>query len=85
MLKAVRTLLTYIPTKRRPVIQKHDASDLGNILPKKPSRTYDVKQVVTAITDHGSFFETQRCFFKNIITGFFQITRVFQWSCSQSA
>ncbi|MEK4846676.1 acyl-CoA carboxylase subunit beta [Bacillus sp. FSL W8-0183] len=74
VLKAVRTLLTYIPTKRRPVIhrkvQKHDASDLGNILPKEPSRTYDVKQVVTAITDHGSFFETQRCFSKNIVTGF---------------
>lgn len=74
VLKAVRTLLTYIPTKRRPVIhrkvQKHDASDLGNILPKEPSRTYDVKQVVTAITDHGSFFETRCCFSKNIVTGF---------------
>ncbi|MDI6562923.1 carboxyl transferase domain-containing protein, partial [Bacillus altitudinis] len=66
--------LTYIPTKRRPDIhrnlQKHDASDLGNILPKEPSRTNDVKQEVTAITDHGSFFETQRSFSKNIVTAF---------------
>ena len=45
-------------------------ADPGNILPKDPSRTYDVKQVVTAITDPGSFFETQPCFSKNIVTGF---------------
>ncbi|MBD3858777.1 acyl-CoA carboxylase subunit beta [Bacillus sp. 28A-2] len=74
VLKAVRTLLTYIPTKQQAVTQaearKHDAVDPGTILPKDPSRTYDVKQVVTAITDPGSFFETQPCFSKNIVTGF---------------
>ncbi|MGG1697888.1 acyl-CoA carboxylase subunit beta [Bacillus zhangzhouensis] len=74
VLKAVRTLLTYIPTKQQAVIhreaRKHDAIDPGDILPRDPSRTYDVKQVVTAITDHGSFFETQPCFSKNIVTGF---------------
>ncbi|MER3125844.1 acyl-CoA carboxylase subunit beta [Bacillus pumilus] len=74
VLKAVRTLLTYIPTKQQPVMdaetQKHDAVDPGSILPKDPSRTYDVKQVVTAITDPVSFFETQPRFSKNIVTGF---------------
>ncbi|MFA7746475.1 carboxyl transferase domain-containing protein, partial [Salinicoccus roseus] len=53
VLKAVRTLLTYIPTTKQPdmhtEVQKHDAVDPGKILPKDPSRTYDVKQVVTAI------------------------------------
>ncbi|MFB8735105.1 hypothetical protein ACEQPO_18445 [Bacillus sp. SL00103] len=33
-------------------------ADPGNILPKNPSRTYDVKQVVTTIIDSDSFFET---------------------------
>ncbi|MCY7674619.1 acyl-CoA carboxylase subunit beta [Bacillus safensis] len=74
VLKAVRTLLTYIPTKQHAVMhteaRKHDTADPGSILPKDPSRTYDVKQVVTAITDPDSFFETQPCFSKNIVTGF---------------
>ncbi|UYO34378.1 acyl-CoA carboxylase subunit beta [Bacillus zhangzhouensis] len=73
VLKAVRTLLTYIPTKQQAVMhgeaRKHTA-DPGRILPKDPSRTYDVKEVVTAITDPDSFFETQPCFSKNIVTGF---------------
>ncbi|MCI2455298.1 carboxyl transferase domain-containing protein, partial [Listeria monocytogenes] len=63
VLKAVRTLLTYIQTKQQDVMhagaRKHDTADPGRILPKDPSRTYDVKQVVTAITDPDSFFETQ--------------------------
>ncbi|MGY8621077.1 acyl-CoA carboxylase subunit beta [Bacillus safensis] len=74
VLKAVRTLLTYIQTKQQAVtragVRKHDSADPGRILPKNPSRTYDVKQVVTAITDPDSFFETQPCFSKNIVTGF---------------
>ncbi|WP_186316327.1 acyl-CoA carboxylase subunit beta [Bacillus pumilus] len=74
VLKAVRTLLTYIPMKQQTVTDaetsKRDAADPGNILPKNPSRTYDVKQVVTAIIDSDSFFETQPCFSKNIVTGF---------------
>lgn len=74
VLKAVRTLLTYIQTKQQAVMhagaRKHDSADPGRILPKDPSRTYDVKQVVTAITDPDSFFETQPCFSKNIVTGF---------------
>ncbi|WP_034739092.1 MULTISPECIES: acyl-CoA carboxylase subunit beta [Bacillus] len=74
VLKAVRTLLTYIPTKQQAVIhrevRKHVASDPAEFLPKDPSRTYDVKQVVTTLTDDDSFFETQPCFSKNIVTGF---------------
>ena len=74
VLKAVRTLLTYIQTKQQAVMhteaQTHATADPGRFLPKDPSRTYDVKQVVAAITDSGSFFETQPCFSKNIVTGF---------------
>ncbi|MFJ5964955.1 acyl-CoA carboxylase subunit beta [Bacillus sp. NPDC093026] len=75
VLKAVRTLLTYIPTKQKTACHavektKHDPSDPGTILPKDPARTYDVKKMITALTDHVSFFETQPCFSKNIVTGF---------------
>ncbi|MFS0656330.1 acyl-CoA carboxylase subunit beta [Bacillus sp. 179-C3.3 HS] len=75
VLKAVRTLLTYIPTKQTAETRvtasvHHDAIDPATIMPKDASRTYDVKQMVKAITDSGSFFETQACFSKNIVTGF---------------
>ncbi|OLP64524.1 putative propionyl-CoA carboxylase beta chain 5 [Bacillus pumilus] len=76
VLKAVRTLLTYIPTKQPADIRAEstsshdDAIDPGEVLPKDPSRIYDVKHIVTAVTDQGSFFETQACFSKNIVTGF---------------
>ncbi|MDA8194833.1 MAG: methylmalonyl-CoA carboxyltransferase [Thermaerobacter sp.] len=76
-LDLVRTLLGYLPNNWReepPVGTSDDPLDrvetvLAEVMPVEPSRPYDVKTIITAVLDRGSFFELQEGFAKNLVTG----------------
>jgi acetyl-CoA carboxylase carboxyltransferase component len=76
-LAAIRTYLSYFPssnTERPPVIACDDPADrrdagLLDVVPDSPRRAYDVRKVVRAVVDHGSFFELKPGWAKNIVIG----------------
>ncbi len=75
--KLVRTLLSYLPQNNLesppdapfngPV---GDDPALDELIPEDPRRSYDVKDVVNALVDPGSFLEVQREWAANIVVGF---------------
>lgn len=78
-LAAVKRLLSYIPqnnTAQLPVVPGQ-ARDWGKYLPEvvsdNPRLCYDVRTVITAITDKSSFMEIHRDFARNIVVGFGRI------------
>jgi acetyl-CoA carboxylase carboxyltransferase component len=46
---------------------------LKELIPESPARAYDMKSVIQAIIDEGSFFEIKELFAKEVITGFARI------------
>lgn len=48
-------------------------ADLNEIIPDDPNKPYDMKGVITKVTDYGSFLEVHENFAKNIIVGFARI------------
>ncbi len=74
-----RQLITYLPDNyldQPPEItaeEELDQSPLSSIIPTKSNQAYDMKQIITIVTDSGSFFELQESFASNIITGFARI------------
>ncbi len=74
----IRKLLSYLPQNNLedpPVIECSDPIDrleasLNEIIPENPNKPYDVKDVISATTDYGEFFEVQRNYAKNIVIGF---------------
>ena len=74
-LEGVRKLLSYLPDNsedKPPVImgRARDKSGwLEEIVPDNQRRTYEVKEVIDAITDEGSFMEIQAGFAGNIVIG----------------
>jgi acetyl-CoA carboxylase carboxyltransferase component len=77
-LMLVRKLMSYIPSNNMddpPVMQNNDpinrADDqLNEIIPDNPNKPYDMKEVISRITDGGEFMEVQRMWAPNIIVGF---------------
>jgi len=77
-LKTVRRLLGFIPQSFRddpPQIKPTDDpkradEKLLKIIPEKPDKSYDMKQIITSVLDNGDFMEVQRHFASNIIIGF---------------
>ncbi|QED26489.1 acyl-CoA carboxylase subunit beta [Microvenator marinus] len=57
----------YLPTGDDPM--RRDAK-LAEIIPEKPSKPYDMTEVINCVVDDGYFFEVQKDFAKNIIVGF---------------
>ncbi len=47
-----------------------DSAGLRDILPKRKAEVYDIKKVITEITDKRTFFEIQKDFAPNIVVGF---------------
>jgi acetyl-CoA carboxylase carboxyltransferase component len=43
---------------------------LNGIIPDRPNRSYDMRQVITAIVDDGAFLEPHKLFARNILVGF---------------
>jgi len=77
-LAMLRYLLSFLPsnnTETTPIIENGDpiermADELNDIIPDNPNKPYDVKNVITAIADHGEFLEVHALYAKNIVVGF---------------
>jgi propionyl-CoA carboxylase beta chain len=46
---------------------------LDTLIPDNPNQPYDMRELVLKIADEGDFFEIQRDFAGNILTGFIRI------------
>ncbi len=78
-LAAIRDLLAYLPgnnqqfapvTGAPPQNAAVSAASLDDLIPASPSQPYDMKDVIHAMGDGGSFFEIHGEFAKNIVVGF---------------
>ncbi len=74
--QGVRELLGYLPSNNTELPPKTDSisvdrsCDIQEIIPDDQAKPYDVKKVIYSLADRGSFFEIQRDFARNMITGF---------------
>jgi len=76
-LALIRTFLSYLPSHhnqvppQRPVPAGSGAqmADIAKLLPEKRTQVYDVRRIVHAIVDEGSFFEVKARFGKVLTTG----------------
>ncbi len=81
MLSEARRLIDFLPLNNRqkaPVRPFFDdparlEPSLDTLMPDNPNQPYDMKELVTKLADEGDFFEIQREFAANIITGFIRI------------
>ncbi len=77
----IRELLSYIPNNNleSPLVKEcYDPIDriekeLRNIVPLKPNKTYDIKDVINLIIDEREFMEVQPYFAQNVVVGFGRI------------
>ncbi|MCU0817626.1 MAG: acyl-CoA carboxylase subunit beta [Cypionkella sp.] len=77
----VRRLIDFLPLNNRekaPVRPFFDdparvEESLDTLVPDNPNQPYDMKELITKIADEGDFFEIQRDFAANIITGFIRL------------
>ena len=77
-LQGVRALLAYLPAHNGddpPLVAGGDDVDratpeLLDLVPADPRRGYDVKQVITALVDRGSFLEVHAEYAPNVVVGF---------------
>jgi propionyl-CoA carboxylase beta chain len=77
-LRAVRELVAYLPSNNLdgPVARPSDdpetrlIPELDALIPAESNKPYDMKRIVTAVVDQGSFFELHAAFARNIIVGF---------------
>jgi propionyl-CoA carboxylase beta chain len=73
-----RYLLSFLPQNNREPTPWDEPSDpvdreapeLDELVPDEPTKPYDIKRVIDAVTDEGSFLELQPRFAENIVTGF---------------
>ena len=75
----MKTLLDYLPSSNDPqTLPVRPATDDPNrsvpalqlLVPDDPNLPYDMKDVVCEVLDHGSLFELQPAYARNILTGF---------------
>ena len=77
-LQMVRRLLSFLPQSFRndpPRVEPTDDpnrtdENLLNIIPEEPTKSYDMKQIITSVIDNGDFMEVHRHFAPNLIVGF---------------
>jgi propionyl-CoA carboxylase beta chain len=77
-LSLVRELLSFVPSNnlddppRKPSTDPVDRSidSLDRIVPSESNLPYDMKDVITAVSDDSYFFEVQEHYAKNIVVGF---------------
>jgi len=77
-LAGIRKLLSYLPSSNDedpPFVASDDDVDratpeVWETIPDDNRRGYDVKQIIEAIVDRGSFFEVQAQFAQNVVVGF---------------
>ena len=77
-IELIRKLISYMPQNNMedaPLAVCTDRIDrledtLNEIIPDNPNKPYDVLEVIRAIVDNRDFFECQKLFAQNIVTGF---------------
>ncbi|AGY52783.1 Putative propionyl-CoA carboxylase beta chain [Bacteroidales bacterium CF] len=76
----IKTLLDYIPANNKCKREKrekfHDPKrsyKVEEIVPVDPTKPYDVREVIKALTDESEFFEVQELWAANIVVGFGRI------------
>ncbi len=77
-LHEVKNLIDLLPSSNREKSTniKKDFQDLSpdysldTLVPDNPNKPYDMKELITKVADNNYFFEIQKDFAKNIITGF---------------
>ncbi|HLO02140.1 MAG TPA: acyl-CoA carboxylase subunit beta [Symbiobacteriaceae bacterium] len=76
-IEQVKQLLAYLPANNiddaplaAPVAPAINAEALLEIVPENPNKPYDVREVLQAVVDGGSFFEVQADWAKNMVVGF---------------
>ena len=80
-LTEIRRLFDFLPLNNRdkaPVRPFYDDPDriedsLDTLVPDNPNQPYDMKELIVKIADEGDFYEIQKDFAGNIITGFVRI------------
>jgi propionyl-CoA carboxylase beta chain len=80
-LAEVRRLIDFLPASNRekpPVRPFFDAPNrvemsLDSLIPENPNQPYDMHELIRKTADEGDFYEIQKDFAKNIITGFVRI------------
>ncbi|TYO84626.1 acyl-CoA carboxylase subunit beta [Oceanicella actignis] len=80
-LAEVRRLVDFLPLSNRekpPVRPYYDdpariEPSLDTLVPENPNKPYDMKELIEKVADEGDFFEIQKDFAKNIITGFIRL------------
>src|SRR2546427_4124506 len=77
-LRTVRKILSYIPSNNvddPPVLESEDDpsradSELITVVPREPEKPYDMRDVISRVVDHGSWFEVHELWAQNIVVGF---------------
>jgi acetyl-CoA carboxylase carboxyltransferase component len=75
---AARAYLSYLPsrwTERPPALPGRDPSggSIAALVPEEPQRGYDMRKVIEALADEGSWFELKKLFAKELLTGFIRL------------
>jgi propionyl-CoA carboxylase beta chain len=77
-LRMIRELMSYLPQNNRDDgprgpqtdhVTREDAA-LDTLVPAESNQPYDIKDVIRRVADHGSFFEVQEHWARNIVVGF---------------
>lgn len=79
-IQQIKRLLSYMPQncEEDAPVYPYEASNevrtaLNNIIPANPNQPYDIKEVVEAVADEGSFSEVHKDYAENIVVGFARI------------
>ncbi len=79
-IKGIKHLLSYIPSncEDQPPRYAYEPSNesrpvLDTIIPDDPGKPYDIRAVISGLSDSNSFFEVHRDFAENIVVGFARI------------
>jgi propionyl-CoA carboxylase beta chain len=74
----IRELLSYLPSNNLEPAPAHATEDppdredpaLDTLIPAEANKPYDIKKLITAVTDEGRFLEVHAHFAQNIVVGF---------------
>ncbi len=80
-LQQIRRLYDFLPLNNRekPPVQpffddpSREEKSLDTLVPENPNKPYDMTELILKIADEGDFFEIQKDFAKNILTGFIRL------------
>ncbi|MCF8275255.1 MAG: acyl-CoA carboxylase subunit beta [Flavobacteriales bacterium] len=76
-IEQLKKLLSYMPQnceEESPTLEYHAGDEnrlqLDDIIPENPNQPYDIKEVIEAVADAGSFMEVHAHFAENMVVGF---------------